>query len=53
MTLEIDLTEFKSIKDKSPRVLRQEMREVSFQKLRLKSQKKVRDLSYACIDKMN
>ena len=50
--IDIDLSEFSSIKNKTPRQIRKELGESAFRKLRQKSQKKVRDLSYAWIDKL-
>ena len=45
--LQLDLSEFNLIKNKSPKVLRIEMGEEGYRKLRQKSQRKVRDLNYA------
>lgn len=50
--IDIDLSEFSSIKNKTPRQLRKELGESVYRKLRQKSQGKVRDLSYAWIDKL-
>jgi len=50
--LALDLSEFVSLKNKSPKILKKEMGEANFQKLRQKSQKKVRDLNYAWINKL-
>lgn len=50
--IDIDLSEFSSFKNKTPRQLRKELGESVYRKLRQKSQGKVRDLSYAWIDKL-
>lgn len=51
--LTLDLTEFLALKNKSPKVLNQEMGAKTFQKLRQKSQKKVRELNHAWIDRLS
>jgi len=50
--LQLDLSEFNLIKNKSPKVLRIEMGEEGYRKLRQKSQRKVRDLNYAWLERL-
>ena len=50
--LQLNLTEFNLIKNKSPKVLKKEMGEAAFRKLRQKSRKKVRDLNHLWIDRL-
>tara|TARA_B110000003_G_scaffold83922_1_gene85874 strand:- start:9205 stop:10596 length:1392 start_codon:yes stop_codon:yes gene_type:complete len=51
--LQLNLTEFNLIRNNSSKVLKKEMGEVAFQKLRQKSQKKVRDLNHAWINRLS
>ncbi|MFK8061429.1 MAG: DUF1800 family protein [Polaribacter sp.] len=51
--LELDLSEFEAIKNKSARVLRKELGEKAFRELKQKSQRKVRNLNYAWIDRLS
>ncbi|MFT5212304.1 MAG: hypothetical protein ACI9WV_000001, partial [Patiriisocius sp.] len=51
--LQLDLSEFNSIISKTPKVLKEEMGEVAFQKLRQKGRQKVRDLNHAWIDRLS
>jgi uncharacterized protein (DUF1800 family) len=50
--LQLDLSEFDLIKNKSPKVLKIEMGEEAYRKLRQKSQRKVRDLNYAWLERL-
>ena len=50
--LQLDLSEFNLIKNKSPKVLKIEMGEEAYRKLRQKSQRKVRDLNYAWLERL-
>ncbi|MDC3318557.1 DUF1800 domain-containing protein [Flavobacteriaceae bacterium] len=50
--LQLDLSEFNLIKNKSPKALRIEMGEEAYRKLRQKSQKKVRDLNHAWLERL-
>lgn len=50
--LQLDLSELNHIKSKNPKVLKKEMGEAAFQKLRQKGRQKVRDLNHAWIDRL-
>lgn len=50
--LQLDLSEFNFIKNKSPKALKVEMGEEAYRKLRQKSQRKVRDLNYAWLERL-
>ena len=50
--LQLDLSEFDLIKNKSPKALKIEMGEEAYRKLRQKSQRKVRDLNYAWLERL-
>jgi uncharacterized protein (DUF1800 family) len=50
--LQLNLSEFDLIKNKSPKALKLEMGEEAYRKLRQKSQKKVRDLNYAWLERL-
>ena len=51
--LQLNLTEFISIKNKSARVLKNDMGEQAFQKFRQRSRRKVRDLNHAWIERLS
>lgn len=51
--LVLDLEEFLSIKNKTPKKLKEEMGETGYRKLRRRSQQKVRDLNCAWIDRLS
>ena len=51
--LQLNLSEFTSIKNKSANALKKEMGEQAFQKLRQRSQKKLRDLNHAWIERLS
>ena len=50
--LQLNLSEFDLIKNKSPKVLKLDMGEEAYRKLRQKSQRKVRDLNYAWLERL-
>jgi len=50
--LQLDLSEFDLIKNKSSKALKIEMGEEAYRKLRQKSQRKVRDLNYAWLERL-
>jgi len=50
--IQLDLSEFLEIKNKTPKLLKKEMGEAAFQKLRQKSQQKVRYLNHTWIDRL-
>ena len=50
--LQLNLEEFIPIKNKTAKELKEEMGETGYRKLRQRSQKKVRDLNYAWIDRL-
>ncbi|MDG1397046.1 MAG: DUF1800 domain-containing protein [Polaribacter sp.] len=50
--IQLDLSEFLEIKNKTPKLLKKEMGEAAFQKVRQKSQQKVRDLNHTWIDRL-
>ena len=51
--LQLDLSELNPIKSKNPKVLKREMGEAAFQKLRQKGRQKVKDLNHAWIDRLS
>ena len=50
--LQLNLSEFDLIKNKSPKVLKLDMGEEAYRKIRQKSQRKVRDLNYAWLERL-
>ena len=50
--IQLDLSEFDLIKNKSSKALKIEMGEEAYRKLRQKSQRKVRDLNYAWLERL-
>ena len=51
--LQLDLSELNSIKSKTPKVLKNEMGQVAFQKLLQKGQQKIKELNHAWIDRLS